>query len=78
MRQPLGMSVSVLISAPDEPIKSADANGLFLSQGPVAAMVQGHGHGGEFWGLVQAFVAPFFQPFALWVVLDLVRSQSVL
>ena len=28
-------------------------------------MVQDHGHGGEIWGLVQAFVAPFRPAFRL-------------
>lgn len=78
MRQPLQMSVSALISAPDAPIKSVDANGLVLSQGLVPAMVQGHGHGGEFWGFVQAFVVPFRPAFRLMGSIGLVCSQSVL
>ena len=76
MRQPLQMLVSTLISAPDAPIKSVDANGLVLSQGLVAAMVQGHG--GEFWGFVQAFVVPFRPAFRLMGSIGLMCSQSVL
>ncbi len=44
---------------PDSAAQCANTDGLFFSQGPIPAMVQGHSHGGKFGSLVETLVTAF-------------------
>lgn len=57
--QPLQMPVPTFVPAPDSADQCANTDGLFFPQGPILAMVQGHGQSGESGGLVETLVTAF-------------------